>query len=62
MNYVNDGRDFKSCANDETLLEATKIDAYNYIHDKCKCCSVKRVCCDKLKTRCTEKAKMSMSW
>ena len=53
-------------------LEASKIDAYNYIEEKCNNYTldnnifvdgkVKRFCCDKLKTRCNEKAKISMSW
>ena len=53
-------------------LEASKIDACNYIEEKCNNYTlddnisvsgkVKRVCCDKLKTRCNEKAKISMSW
>ena len=62
MEYDNNKRDCKNSVYDETLLEMSKIDAYNYVHDKCKCGSVKRVCCDKMKTRCKEKAKMSMAW
>ena len=72
MSYSNKNSLMRVSRRSVGKLEASKIDAYNYIEEKCNNYTldnnisvngkVKRVCCDKLKTRCNEKAKISMSW
>ena len=72
MSYIDKNSPIRASRHNVGKLEASKIDAYNYIEEKCNnytldnnICEysrVKHVCCDKLKTRCKEKAKVSMSW
>ena len=72
MNYTDRNSPLRVSRRGVGKLEASKIDAYNYIEEKCNnytldnnICADGReryVCCDKLKTRCKEKAKISMSW
>ena len=69
MIYNNQGRNCKvrNFDDDGKRVESTykRDDAYNYSHDKFKfSCIEHRVCiCDNFKkTRCVEKAKMSVSW
>ena len=61
MNHIKQEKYRQICVQ-HGKAESSKMDAYNYITYKCKCCSTESVCCDKYGTRCVEKAKMSMSW
>ena len=72
MSYIDKNSTIRASRHNVGKLEASKIDAYNYIEEKCNnytldnnICADGReryVSCDKLKTRCKEKAKISMSW